>query len=179
MQYCSLCSREYDDIIKQCNLSHCTSCGSTTINSEKITKYNPISLIVIVGFLVLVTITIVQNMQTYLYFIVPAMAVFVSMAIRDSTVSRTRYHCIDCNTSGSVPLTNVQLQPTRKPRLFGRGITDNVVTAGSISNAHITQQQEKFSIRNILMIISLGIAVIGMIFGPLIHKAIESYFIKP
>ena len=80
MPFCSLCNKEYDDKIKNCVLSHCVACGSTRLWTEKTRVINPISLIVVLGFFVIVfLIVIVEEIPTVLYYFVGSFIVLIGL----------------------------------------------------------------------------------------------------
>lgn len=175
MPFCSLCNKEYDDKIENCTLSHCVSCGSTRLWTEKTNVINPISLIVIFGFFVIVfLVVIVEEIPTVLYYFIGAYIVFIGIAVNDSFKSRTVNLCLNCFAKGFIPLNNVKLQDKRN---------DNKETFSHIDPEKIQQllridikTKDKSKLKNILIIIGLAITIIGIVFSKLIQSGIDSIF---
>lgn len=172
MGFCSLCNKEYAPEVKECLLSHCAACGSTRIDIEKTNTFNPLSIIFVTSFLAMMIISVLTDKFQNLYFLVPAMSVFMGFSFRDATITNNAYFCHDCQRKGSAPLTKIPLQSLRVERVLHSA--PYIIGQGNIGK--VTGNNKIFSARNILMILGLIIAIIGMVFGDLISRSIRAYF---
>ena len=117
-------------------------------------------------------ISVVTDKFSNLYFLVPAMSVFIGFSFRDATITNSSYFCYDCHRKGNAPLTRVPLQSVRVDR--HKQPASNIIEKENFQN--ISRRNKIFTVRNILMMIGLVIAIIGMIFGDLIQRSIQTYF---
>lgn len=175
MTFCTLCNKEYDNKIKNCALSHCVSCGSTRLWTEKTRVINPISLIVIFGFFVIVfLIVIMEEIPTVLYYFIGSFIVLIGFSLQDSFKSGTVNLCLDCFAKGFIPLKNVKLQDKRNDikEIFSPIDPEKI---GQLLRISI-KTKDKSKLKNIFVILGFVIAIIGIVFSKLIQSGIDSIF---
>lgn len=119
MQFCPLCSKEYNNITKVCPLDHCNNCGSLDLKKQKSRRPNKgfgdsmIGAGVGLGFLIIFG-TLIANAASLLYTSIP-----ISMAIGLGILAYFRastqnFSCVSCRSNKFTPIANIKVKKTKK-----------------------------------------------------------------
>jgi len=177
LKYCSLCNNPYDDNVKNCQLSHCVSCGSTRIHVDKKMEVNPIALIVIVGLFGLIFWALIFDKMDEITFVITMLGIFMGWFIVGSYSSKTVYLCLNCLAKGFSPIIKAPLQNSKVSKEDSDQILKNIdpQDIAKLTSSNL-KMKNRFDFRSILLIIMIGIAVLALVFGDIIKKSVESGF---
>lgn len=119
MQYCPLCSKEYNDITKVCPLDHCNNCGSLDLKKQKSRRTNRGFGDNMIGAGVGVTMfsifgILFASTSNVIYSVIPisiAIGIMVLVYVR-STIPN--FSCVSCLSNKFTPLSKVKVKKIKK-----------------------------------------------------------------
>ena len=119
MQYCPMCSKEYNDIAKTCPLEHCPNCGSVDIQKQKSRRRKSDTgeriFFFSFGFgaIALLSLGIAQYYGVIYHSIsIPLVIVMILTAYHNSSIQN--FYCKSCMAKKFTHIFNIKLKKTRK-----------------------------------------------------------------
>ena len=178
MLFCSLCNMEYDKNVKSCSLSHCVACGSTRIWSEQIRQMNPLGIATAFVFFVLVFTSLFYELKSSVYFFMGMFGVMMGWTLQDTFKRKTIHFCLNCFAKGFTPISKVKLQQESKDHdQDGNFKQIEPEKIKSLLSVEISSSDKKLNFGNMMLIIGLVIATIGIILGSTIQKYVENMIV--
>ena len=177
MQKCPLCQTQYNDMAQVCPLKHCSNCGSIDLKSFKKrsfqssrSKQNFIFILPPLGFFVLVYgyLLVQGELIPFLSIVALYTVLFISLLFK---LTVKNINCQDCNAKNFPFVTNISLNPIRKP---GTVIDDEEFTQKIAKTVleGLKMEQKKHNKRDMI------IRTIGAV-SMIIIAILGTFFFKP